>query len=310
MTRTRIAVGILYVLASFSTFLFPDIHTSTLFLASLFYAGVIYICEAITVALNGTSLLREVRRNGKNFASFVIVSTLGGLLLDGAGKFLAKLWVYPSWSSSFYLFIFIPGFAAYWLAITESYLATKAVLDYLEKGVRTLHRPYHYEPFLYRGLGVLGAGLISVGAGLIVNDFARQPLPLVLPDSVSIFGAAFAISFWHLMLLALGVWFLLEFLEFYRKRTSLLRDIIHGYWTPLAAIVLGAAVLALLMEAQNIPAGLWRYTNWPLDGYQFLGIPAIIFLVAWPLHYILFLSLFRVLTGKESDQVWKGDVIR
>lgn len=309
MSRTRIFIGIIYVLVSFSTFLFPDIHTSKLFLASLFYTGVIYICETITVSLAGTSLLREVRRSAKNFASFLVASTIGGVLLDGVAKFLGKLWVYPDWSSSYYVFIFIPGFAAYWVVITESYLASKAVMDYVRKGRTIIHRSYAYEPFLYRGLGVLGICLIIISAVSIMNDFGQQSLPFLRSNSVGVFGDVFAVTFKDVVLLCFGVWLVLEFLEFYRKKTSLIRDVIHGYYTPFVAIVLGAFILSVLMEAQNIPVGLWRYTNWPLGDYLLLGIPALVWL-AWPLHYIVFLSLFRVLTGKESDQVWRGDVIK
>jgi hypothetical protein len=62
------------------------------------------------------------------------------------------------------------------------------------------------------------------------------------------------------------------------------------------------------MESQNIPVGLWVYTNWPLPGANILGLPLLIFL-CWPLHYIAFLSLFRALSDRESRELWRGDLI-
>jgi hypothetical protein len=310
--NTRIFTGLIYIVVSFFSFLFPNIQqlqSSKLFLTALFFIGVIYVCDTIVVNLKGTSLLREIRKSRSNLISFLIVSTLGGILLDGVAKFLGGLWVYPDWSNLYYLLIFIPGFAVYWVVVTESYLATKTILDYFKRGVTVIGRSYAYEPHLFSCFGILGIGLVIFAGLSILGDFTHQSLPLVRDDSIRVISAVFSINFRDVLLLFLGSWLVLEFLEFFRKRASLIRDILHGYYVPLIAIVLGSTALSFLMELQNSPGGIWRYTNWPLMSYTFLGLPVVVWLV-WPLQYITFLSLFRVFTTKESNEIWRGDTVR
>ena len=229
-------------------------------------------------------------------------------MLDGVAKFLGKLWIYPDWSPTFYALIFIPGFAAYWLTIAESYLAAKTLLDYAHKGTRSITKSYRFERAFYSVIGILGV-LFAVGAILLLlSDYVGQPLSLFTPENVYSSAISFRVAFSEILLLFLGTWFIFEWIEFSRKKTSLLKDIVHQYYTPLLAIIIGSFVNSIFMEAQNIPSGLWRYTNWPLEYLAIFGVP-IIALLVWPLHYVTFLSLFRATTDKESNLIWQADRI-
>src|SRR3989338_181341 len=309
MNRKRLYLGFILIFVSYASFSSEIGNSHKLLLAALFYLGVVWVCEWITISLAGTSLLLEIRKSWHNLFAFIFTAFLGGLLLDGVAKFLGKLWIYPDWSPSFYALIFIPGFAAYWLVICESYLALKSLIDFCMRGKKRIGTSYKLEKTFFKLLGIIGIILSSVAIILLYIDFKRQSLPFFLPENVYSEAPSFHVAFLEILLLFLGAWLLLEWIEFYRRKTSLLKDIMHHYYTPLIAIAAGSFITSVFMEAQNIPVGLWRYTNWPLSEISVFGVPVLTFII-WPLHYIAFLSLFRALTDKESQAIWRADTIK
>lgn len=220
-------------------------------------------------------------------------------------QWLGKLWIYPYWSAYFYAFIFIPGFSAYLLMIAESYLATKALFDYLRRGRKTITSYKSFEYKLYKPLGLTGILLIVFSLIMIIANYAKNGGYIFNINQAT----NIKVGFVYILTIFVGIWFMLESVEFIRKKTSLLKDIFHSYFTPALAILTSSLVLAIIMETQNIPKGFWVYTNWPLDHIKFLGLP-ITMLMAWPLHYIAILSFFRAFTGSESDEIWKGDLLK
>ncbi len=188
--------------------------------------------------------------------------------------------------------------------IAESYFAAKLILDYLHKGKKIVTKYYRFEKTLYPVLGVIGAALIPIGIFFVFEDYSRQggyTFNLYQP-------ASYQINFGNIMLIFLGVWFLFEFIEYVQRKTSLLKDIIHRYPNPLLAIFIASSFLAILMETQNLPHDYWVYLNWPFQNLKLFGLPLLMFL-AWPIHYIAFLSFFRVTAGKLSEDVLDGDAI-
>lgn len=304
--------GIIFLLLSYLQFLLPTelVTFRNLTILNLaFMLGVIYICEGVILKLKNKSLLHEIRKNTKNLIAFVAISTVGGILLDGIAKWLGKLWIYPYYDVHSYLLLFIPGFAIYWLMIVESYLATKAVIDYYHKGKLIIGHSFSFEKSFYKYLGVVGLVITIISLVFIISDYYKYGGYIF--DSRDILSVTdnFQINFLYIIFLFIGLWFSLEFIEYLRKKTSLLKDIIHHYFSPLSSILIGSFLLAIIMETENVPLGYWIYTNWPLEQIRLFGLPLMIY-VAWPLHYILFLSLFRAFTQKESDEIWKGDLIK
>lgn len=304
--------GLIFFVASYLQFLLPPelVNFRNLTILNLaFMLGVIYICEEITLKLKNKSILHEIRKNTKNLIAFVVVSTAGGILLDGIAKWLGKLWIYPYWNFDMYLFLFIPGFAIYWLMIVESYLATKAIIDYCHDGRHIVGQSFGFEKYLYKFLGIAGLALITISAIFIASNWYQGDKYIADLRDVYNITENFKTNFSYLMLVFLGVWFSLEFIEYSRKKTSLIKDIAHHYFSPPVSILLGSFLLAIIMETQNAPLGYWIYTNWPLQNFQLFNLPILMYLV-WPLHYIFFLSLFRAFTQKESDEIWRGDLIK
>ena len=305
-------IGLIFFTVSYLQFLLPSelVNFKNLTILNLaFMLGIIYICEGITLKLKNQSIHHEIRKNTKNLIAFVVVSTAGGILLDGIAKWLGKLWIYPYWDFYTYLFLFIPGFAIYWLMIVESYLATKAIIDYFHGGRQIVGKSFGFEKYLYKFLGIVGIGFITISIIFIASNWYQDGGYIADLRDVSSITENFKTNFSYLIFLFLGLWFSLEFIEYSRKKTSLIKDIAHHYFSPLTSILIGSLLLAIIMETQNAPLGYWIYTNWPLQNFQLFGLPILMYF-AWPLHYILFLSLFRAFTQKESDEIWRGDLIK
>ncbi len=305
-------LGILFFLLSLLQFLLPKEWVNIITLAIgnlLFTLGIIFISEGITLKLKNKSLLNEILKNAKNLFVFIGISILGGVVLDGTLKWLGKFWIYPYLNMGFYLGAFIAEFAMYWLMVVESYLAIKTIIDYLRKGKQTIRRPFAFEARLYKFLGVLGLAIVIFTSVFIFIDYQNSKLALFSKHDLINVTANYKVSTHYFFLLFFGLWFILEFIEYSRKKTSLLKDIIHNYFSPICAILIGSFILAVVMEVENIPLGFWVYVNVPWAEIKFIGLPILMF-IGWPLHYILFLSLFRALTQKESDEIWSGDKIK
>lgn len=301
------------LLISYLQLLFPkgslDPGVLVLFIAA-FMLGIIFVSEGITWRLKRQSLISEIRRSRQNLISFLAVSTAGGLLFEGIVKWLGKLVIYPYLDMPIYLVIFIPGFALYWLMVLESYLAVKTTVDFLHNGRKTIGAYLKFEPLLYKLLGIAGVSLILMSILFVVQDYASYSQNTII--SIQDLGAQtinYKIAFFHVFILFLGMWLILEFIEYARKKTSLLKDIIHSYFSPLVSILVGSFLVAIFMESQNVLHGYWMYIDIPFEEFEFFGLSPLVLMMGWPVHYIYFLSLFRAFTGKESDEIWRGDRI-
>ena len=308
--RKRIIFGIIFILISFVQIFIPQItHLQLCLFFVVFAMGAVLIFDSLTLYFYKKSLLRDLRQNYRMFFKFLLVSTLGVILLDSIALGLGKLWIYPYWNFCIYLILFIPVFAGYWFLICESYLGTKAVIDYIVKGKKRVTKSFKYEKILFNILGIIGICLIIVTIFLIIRDYSLQGNILFSFDNISSKNSNYICPYGFIMLLFVAFWMVLEFIQHRLKKNSLVKDLIHGHFTPLLSILVSSFVLAIVLEALNLVHYLWEYINWPFVGVTFFGLPIMMFL-AWPIHYILFLSLWRALTNEQSEEVWKGDLIK
>src|SRR3989344_6195330 len=300
--------GIIFFLLSYLQLFLPQELVNGVVLTFfwfLFMFGVVFMSDGITEKIYEKSLLREIIRSRKNTISFFVISVIGGIILEGMAQWLGKLCVFPYFSIYSYFSISILGFGLYWLMIAESYLATKAILDYVSRGKNIVRNYYQFEPPFYKFIGIIGTILILFSIFFMLRDYMQNGGYIFdISNRIN-----YKVNFIYVVTIFLGTWFVLESIEYFRKKTSLLKDIFHHYFNPLASILIASFILAIIMETEIIPHGLWRYTNWPFENIQFLGLPVMIF-IAWPVHYVVFLSLFRAFTDKESDEIWKGDLIK
>ncbi len=252
---------------------------------SFFTMTLIILCDQITIALKCGSLLQQATSSGRAWLSLLSIGALSGLLLDGVAQWLGKLWIYPYWNEAVYGSTFVIGFCAYWLATAESYLAVRAILGRWSRPARPITPP-SYEAVLFRALGTIGVALVLAGIVLLLSDYqasggyvfeTQKPLPV--KNHFGYFLTAFV-----------GIWLVLEWLQFARRRLSLLRTLLNGRRLPLCALLIASAVSALFWETVNAAHHFWIYTNWPLPQWQLMTIPVTV-LLTWPLQYVVFLSL-------------------
>lgn len=104
---------------------------------SFFSLTGIILCDQLVLACNERSLLQQTTCSFTAWVRLLSVGALSGLLLDGFAQWLGKLWIYPYWDEAAYGITFVAGFCAYWLAISESYLAIKALLRRWKPPVET-----------------------------------------------------------------------------------------------------------------------------------------------------------------------------
>ncbi len=310
MHRNRHIIGIFLLILSLGPFVLPEYFNTgtTLTLFYFFYCfGVVLIGDYITYNIAGQSLLDNILKNSSFRFRYIVIGVIAGLILDGFAAYLGGLWYYPYYSflSYFIMVSVMGGFAMYWFCILVSYEAVKVVLDKYFGGTKHITRSFKYENIFYTSLGVLGTFGISIvlyevlhstkmfsDFFLIINDYKKPYL-----------------SFWYIILTFFSLTFLLEFIEFKRHRTSLFKDILHGYYIPLVAIVVVSFVLSIYMEFQNLPLKLWVYANWPAIDIALGGIPILVFF-AWPLHYIFFLSFYRAFGDRSSSAVWNKTILK
>ncbi len=308
MNRNRqLKFGIVAFAASLVQIFLPNELVNPTFISLswfLNWVGLILIGDHITQKLNGKSLRKTIHHSRSNSINFIIAGVLGGVLVEGVGQWLGKLWFYPYFSTPEYLFVAIPGFALYMLMIAECYLATKAIIDKILRPRKTSRKYFPLETKLYRSLPVIGPACFFLGTSILLADYKQgYAFRVNLPYNLNV-------TFVGVLLFACGVWWTSEYLEYRRRETSLLKDIFHAYWNPLIAIIIATAVVGISMELINLRHEYWVYANWPLQNDHVLGLPIIMITVAWPIHFVMFLSLFRAITAKDSAEVWRVPVVK
>ena len=273
----------------------------------LLSVAVILFGEYTTKRYAGFSTVRKILSNKFHLFSYIFASTIAAFVLDGSLGWVYKLWYYPGLTNIKYLLLFIPGFAFYWLSIVESYLVVKVLIDKYRKGTGgKSHEPTHlFEKYFFRPLGVVGVISFSLSLVFMLRLVSGE---FMWANSVPFTFQSPGSNLLEIVLLFIGVWFMFEFLCFKENKSSLLRTVLRKQYDSLYAVLISAFIFALLMELQNIPLGLWRYQNIPFDTVAFFGLPVLLFL-AWPLHYVAFLSIYKFVSGDQTDKLFNGDKI-
>lgn len=262
------------------------------------WLGLILIAEFITRQLGSQSLSKWLFRRPQNLLLFIIACLIGGAAIEGLGQWVGKLWYYPFFSPGQYHHVFLLGFVLYMTTITEVYLAAKSLADRL---VRQLKKPRTRvnKPF-FRHLGWLGALMIIAAFVFSFRLYANHGGYFF--NTVQ--AVNFHVSFWLLVLAPAGVWFVCEYIQHQRKQLSFLSSLAQGYASPLLAIALATIVVGVSMELINSRYGYWVYVNWPGQDDKLLNLPLVMILVAWPIQWVMWLSIYRVVAGKKSIDVW------
>lgn len=273
---------------------------------TLFYLAVIDISEYITYKLSNNSLKKEFYKNRDAKRKILLGGLVGGIILDGTLQWLGKFWIYPFWSTFFYISIFVIGFAFYFLTILESYIVVKTVLDYFRKGKKYITKPYKYEKNLFRFFVIVGIVLLFLGISMLIYNYSKVGgyvfnirEQIHLDSTLSTVGV---------FLTFFGIWLILEYLLHKKSENSMISTALHGYYIPLLATFISAYVLLAFMESLNGPLLLWDYVNVPWGHIKVFSMP-VLGVVGWPFQNIGVVSLYALIFHKDENILIAGDMI-
>ena len=298
----QVRAGIFFVLLSYAGFLIPDGYVTgsvALLVAASFYLGFIFVANGIATRLDHESLTRRIFRSVHGKTDFIVFCAVSSLFFQAIGNDFGAFWHFPYWTAGEYWVIgyLLGGWAFYVLFIVTCYEAAKLLLDRARPPLRRVTRYFRHEGRVYNALGLIGALLLlAVCAEALVNT------GFLAGFRYDITSAKEAYLGWPYLLAAMlsGI-MLAEFVEYRRRRTSLLKDLIHGYWNPLWALLISSLLLGVFNEVQNLNVYLWRYANVPFPDLALLGVPVAV-LLGWFLHFALFVELWRAF-GTDASRV-------
>ena len=248
-------------------------------------------------------MIDKIFRSSREKENFIVFTCLAGIFFGFIAADLGGLWYFPYWSVTNYLIIgfALGGWAFYILTLIVCYEAGKLILDKLFS-FGPVSKYYSYEKYLYPILFVVGlALLLLVGVETILNtSFFTNFDYIISANKLPYLTWPYWIAaFW-------GTLFVCEYLEYRKKRTSLLKDTLHGYLSPLISVLAVSFILTITNEIQNFSVFLWRYANYPFPDTMIFGIPVFIIL-AWPLHVIIFLEIWRAFGTNTSQTIFAND---
>jgi hypothetical protein len=259
-----------------------------------FIEGVVFLSEGIAQKVGGVSLMRLLTEGGwRHRIRTLATAAAVGLLLEAVAQWLGKLWYYPYYPTWFYWPSLVLSFLLYWVFIVESYLAGKALLDrWLRVGGRWhphehALKYYSFEPPLYYLLGMAGVGMFIYS--MVRMYFAYEANIIGGGYHFDVLHASNFAPPYHLIMWAfIGLWLACEGALYASQKPSLLYSMLHGYITPLLALVGTALLLALVWESQNAMVDFWVYQNWPLPDAKIFNVQWSVILT-WPANYVVYL---------------------
>lgn len=297
-------IGIILTAVSFGHWFLPYRNEFIISAHWIFYIGNILFFDYLSYTFGNFSLIHSNKKLVRLISHFLLVGVLFAFFAEVYIHWIGKFWYYPTLRYPWEYFLgIIPEFAIYTFYLLETYLGTKAVLEYL-----FVKRHHHKESFagykrLFMTLGVIG----SVGLGACtIYILLQTTLGNTIGDTLSIIYKPFgsSISYFILVLIAIFFWLILEYLEFEKRETSMLYEFLRGNIWPTLAIFVAAWISAFIYEGFNAPSGAWRYANFPFQHVAIWGVPIIVF-ITWPFHYFPAFSLYRLLFKKETTQMWE-----
>lgn len=305
--KNSIIIGVILVISSFLIWLIDSKEYSLTLLAlffTLFCQGAILIFDTLDYKISGSSLLIN-KKHIRFLNSFGLAGALAGIILDLTVHVITKNYIYPYFTTTTYLVLFIPGFIFYFLTIAESYFGIKSLLDLVLKRPKVRKIDLKRKNYLFNSLFLVGLIGLTIAIAHYISLYIQQGnftystnQPIELKANIFI-----------TMLLAISLWLIIETLGHYIGRKMLLDYLFAGYLRPFFVVIIACILVGIPMEIWNIPLKLWIYTNIPFDNIQLFGVPIFV-LISWPFHYLPFLSLYVALNKKVEERPYIMDNIK
>jgi hypothetical protein len=285
--------------------------------AALSALGLILVSEGVCERLGAPALSGLLLGRRSDLARAFAAAATAGLAMELLAQWLGKLWFYPYWTMWFYGLVVIPGFAFYWAAIVDSYLAVKAALDATAgpalgrsrrrpaRGAQGVERdsqpPRQMGRFPVTLAGVLGAVMLGIAAwGYLAWYTQRGGYVFAVTEPVR--GAP---PFAYVLLAFVGGLLAVEWALHDRGLPSLIGSLRQAYWVPLFSLAISSVVTSLLIESQNRVNHFWAYAHFPEPDRTFMGVPLAVF-AAWPWQYLAFLLIASLFGPGLANLFWRA----
>ena len=272
----------------------------SLLFGALYYGGGILLSNYAIMKMSRRSMLQAILGTRKNRWSFIKLGLIGAVPFSLAVSTFGGLWYFPHWSAIDYYVLgyLLLGWVFYFYFLTACYIAFKLAFDMLIPQRKPVSKYYDFERRYYKALGVIG-GWVAI----MVITVGLQDSRWLTNFHVEVNKPQTPYLYWYWWLIAVIAWVILcEFMEYYRRRSSLLKDTLHGYYTPLIAVFLCGITLAVTNEFQNLPINLWHYANFPWISFTIYKIPLFIVL-CWPIQILAFIEFWRAFGDKRASEV-------
>lgn len=282
-------IGLTLVIISFLLNIFQLIPTNLLSVNPLFVIGFWLFFDALDFKLNKTSILHKISKKHILFVHLILIGIFIGLFSDFIGIFLTDLWDWyytglPLWLQ---VLSYVKGLIfGYGFPILMYYSAYRVFLSVIRKEVKSFGKRItskKFEKKLFSWFGVLS--VVFLGLALVMYLFSFKFKGFLL--------AAFS---------TIGLFLILEYIEYKQHKRSFLKDIFEGRWRPIISVIITAVVIGFIWEYLNVKGLRWEYSNFPFISFTIFGVPLVVIL-SWIPFVILYLSFYRaVIRGK--DEVW------
>lgn len=262
-------------------------------LVSMNIIGLWLFFDAIDFKLNRTSILHKIKKFHFLLFYILIISILISLVSEFFGAYIAGLWgdLYYTdlaklpFVKQILLFLrgMIIGYGGPFLLTLTLY---RVILYFVKNEIPKLKISFDLkkdEKYIFSHIGLIG--LIFLLAPLFLFHFSQSWDPLYR-------GLLFGFTL-------MGFWFLLEYVEYTKHESSLLKDILEFKWKYLIAVVITSILIAVIIEGFNLLNPAWEYKNIPFDQITILGIPIVI-VFGWIPLVIIYLSFYRGFLRKKD----------
>ncbi len=257
-----------------------------------FLIGLWLILDAIDFMMNKSSVLHKIKKWNILFFYIFLSGILIGVIFEFYGIFISNLWTsyFNTWSLQMQILHYSVGIIVGYGIPVLIYMSLFRISLTLTKkefgkfGKRLITK--RLESNLFRNLGT--AGLIFLIIPLLLYPFSLYWSPILRG--------------WLFSFCLIGLWFVLEYVEYRRHESSFLKDIFEGKWLPPLAVIITALIVPILWENLNYMRESWAYRNIPLENFKIFGIPVVI-MGGWVLLVVIYLSFFRIIL-KKRERIW------
>ena len=273
-------LGLSLVIASF----FLRITGTNVGGTETFVIGFWLFFDALDFKMSGTSILHKIKKKNSIILYMIFIGTVIGLIFDFFGAIISNLWTYPTFNIVYPINI-ISAYGLPFVMYYSAYRVFSVIIrrEFREFGTKLVSKKTESRFFGF----VVYIGLVCILIPVLLIPFL---------DSISsmLRGLLFAFTM-------LGMWFILEGIEYRQHKRSLLKDILEGYWNPIAALVIAAFITGFSWELLNTIDWSWKYHNLPFSTNIF-GVPVGV-IIGWIPLFVIYLSFYGVMF-KSKDSVF------